>query len=118
MNAFGNIMYCGRKDHQVKIQGYRIELNEIEFHARHITHCNVIAVAKNIKDTIQLFLCVENYLGSDDSILSYLKRKLPIYMIPKEIIHYKQFPVNSSNKIDRKELEKAIDLNQGADHAC
>ncbi|HNX01911.1 MAG TPA: AMP-binding protein, partial [Candidatus Cloacimonadota bacterium] len=108
-NEHGNIMYCGRKDHQVKIQGYRIELHEIEYHAKKFTNCNAIAVAKEIKGNTQLFLCVENFTGADEDLISYLQNKLPVYMIPKQVIHYKQFPVNSSSKIDRKKLEHAIE---------
>ncbi len=108
LNEYGNVMYCGRKDHQVKIQGYRIELNEIEYYARKCTDTMAIAIAKEVDGNMQLFLFVENYAGTDESITDYLEQKLPVYMVPKRIYNLKQLPINSSNKIDRKKLEDTI----------
>ena len=47
MDADGDIIYCGRKDYQVKVQGFRVELNEIEYTARKFyrEEKNVVVVA-------------------------------------------------------------------------
>ncbi len=110
LNAFGNIMYCGRKDHQVKIQGYRIELNEIEYHARNYTKTEAVAVAKEVDGNNRLYLFVEGFEGSEKDLLVYLETKLPDYMVPRIIVKLKQLPLNASNKIDRKLLADSIQL--------
>jgi len=111
LNKYGNYAYCARKDHQVKIQGHRIELNEIEFHARVITGRMSIAISKEIDGNPQLYLFVENYSGKDETIVNYLDQKLPPYMVPKNIIHLQQFPVNANDKIDRIKLSEYIQGN-------
>ena len=41
-------------------------------------------------------------------ILKYLKEKLPEYMVPKDILYIKDFPLNSNGKIDIKKLSTKI----------
>lgn len=110
MNEFGNLMYCGRIDHQVKIQGYRVELNEIEFYARMYADVHAVAVVKTINEHHYIYLFIEGFTGNHDELQSKLKSKLPEYMIPHKIINLQQFPVNSSNKVDRRSLSDSIQI--------
>jgi D-alanine--poly(phosphoribitol) ligase subunit 1 len=106
----GDIMYSGRLDHQVKVQGYRVELSEIEHYAREfLGGQNAIAVASENKiGNTEITLFIEDDL-SDNSILSeYLKQKLPFYMFPTRILFNKKFPLNSNGKFDRNMLKKLI----------
>jgi amino acid adenylation domain-containing protein len=102
--------YAGRKDHQVKIQGHRVELNEIEKHARDITKTeNAIAIAhKNQFGNYQIHLFTIKGDLSSDKIIEYLKSKIPYYMIPSGLSFLEIFPLNSNGKIDRIALEKMI----------
>jgi D-alanine--poly(phosphoribitol) ligase subunit 1 len=108
----GDIMYLGRLDYQVKVQGYRVELGEIEFTARELINGrNAVAVAFG-NDTgnteIALFIeggDVENRIVSDN-----LKLKLPYYMIPSKIIAIESFPLNANSKIDRNVLQKMVSV--------
>ena len=107
----GDIIYCGPKDYQVKIQGFRIELSEIEYTAQSFfkTPCNVAALPL-ICDGIcnELHLAVETTECDQNTLIEYLKEKLPQYMLPKQIHCIPQFPVTNSNKTDRKKIVELI----------
>jgi len=105
----GDYMYCGRIDHQVQIQGYRVELGEIEKHVSDYTTMRNIAIAKrNDIGNMDICLFVENYKGDTNNIYNYIKSKLPQYMLPYKIIIVHAFPCNISGKIDRNALLKMI----------
>ena len=104
----GDFLYCGRIDFQIKIQGFRVELGEIEQHVRKFTNANnvvAIAIEKNT-GVFQIRLFIENYNGEIDNIFENLKTKVPQYMVPAEIISIPTFPLNVNGKVDRKELAK------------
>jgi amino acid adenylation domain-containing protein len=100
------LMYVGRMDQQVKIQGYRVELSEIEFHAREaLKGKNTIAVTyTHITQTKEIALFIEDEQVDEIALKQYLKTKLPSYMIPSKYLLQKTFPLNSNGKIDRKTL--------------
>lgn len=107
----GNIMYVGRIDHQTKIQGFRVELGEIEFHARSYYNQQVRAIAMAFPDSqglsnIALFL--EHSSDDNERLLAYLKKKMPKYMIPSKILFVQEFPLNSNDKIDRNKLKELL----------
>jgi D-alanine--poly(phosphoribitol) ligase subunit 1 len=108
----GDIMLSGRLDHQVKIQGFRIELGEIEYHAReYFKGCNAVAMAtsNNVGNTI-LILVIEGNESNTEGILSYLKTKIPPYMIPSGFRFIEQFPLNASSKVDRIKIKSLLNL--------
>ncbi len=109
-NSDGNIMYCGRIDNQVQIQGFRVELSEIEHVAKEFLQSNNVAVIAFTNDlgNTQVHLFVENYKENVKNIFEYLQKKLPYYMIPTKITVIEKFPINNSNKIDRIELKKLL----------
>jgi acyl-coenzyme A synthetase/AMP-(fatty) acid ligase len=104
----GDFMYCGRKDNQVKIQGLRIDLGEIEHHVRNFTKVtNVFAVPVEKKSGgLQIYLFIENVIGNYKEINEYLKTKIPHYMLLANITSISNLPLNSNGKIDRKSLIK------------
>ena len=107
----GNIFYIGRKDSQVKIQGYRIELSEIESVARKFfnNQCAAVAVAIGEQGTQHLVLAMEREDdGSENQLLNYLKKYLPAYMIPGKIVFMKVFPQNANNKIDKRKIKETL----------
>jgi A/G-specific adenine glycosylase len=106
-NNDGTIDFIGRKDTQVKIAGFRVELSEIEFYARKaINHtANAIAITKlNLLGNHEIILFYETAEQSTELLFRYLQEKLPYYMIPKEIRFMPQFPLNSNGKIDKEKL--------------
>ena len=108
----GDLEYYGRKDSQIKIQGFRIELGEIEYTARNFYKDLLAVVALPIYDTegnCSIHLLIETAESIDENALVlHLKSLLPHYMLPSEIHTVAKFPLNVSNKIDRKALSKLI----------
>lgn len=105
-----DLILHGRVDSQAKIQGYRVELGEIEFHARNFLAGNnaVVLTFTNKIGNTELVLFVEGQQFDNTPILDYLKTKLPFYMIPTRIINEKEFPLNSNGKIDKRNLKDRI----------
>ncbi len=107
----GDIIYQGRKDYQVKIQGFRVELSEIEYRTKEFfsNETNAVVVPKKEDDGgCQLHLFVETAPHERDALLCYLKEHLPVYMLPTDIHFLEEFPLNTSGKIDRKTLTTLI----------
>ena len=107
----GNIMYCGRIDQQAKIQGFRVELGEVEYHAREFYHRQHRAVAiafQNSTSLTEIALFVEHSSEDPALLLAYLRSKMPSYMVPTRVIYRTAFPINASDKIDRTQLKLEI----------
>lgn len=106
----GDIMYSGRLDHQAKIQGFRVEMGEIEYHAReYLGGCNVVCMPFENKDMLtEIAMFVESQTLSTDDLIAYLRGKMPAYMIPTKILFVPTFPLNSNDKIDKNKLKSLI----------
>lgn len=101
----GDIMYSGRIDFQTKIQGFRVELGEIEFLAHQFLNQKTVAVTYvNKYGNTEIALFVETDKLEDSQLKEFLVSKLPPYMIPSKIQSLTKFPLNSNYKIDRKKL--------------
>lgn len=109
----GNIMYSGRIDQQAKIQGFRVELGEIEHHARtfYKNERRVMAIAfQNAQNLTEIALCVEADQENAKALADYLRSKMPQYMIPSRILFEPAFPLNKSEKVDRNALKKKLNV--------
>jgi len=109
----GNIDYIGRKDFQAKIQGYRVELSEIEYHVKEATNniINLIALAaENKTGNNEIVLIFESDPFDTTFISEYLKAKVPAYMVPTKFFFTRPFPLNLNEKTDRKKLETMFNL--------
>ena len=107
----GDIEYVGRSDSQVKIQGYRIELSEIESVARRYyeQQTAVVAVVLGEQNNQTINLVVEcNDDGSSEQLQDFLRQYLPTYMLPSRVVFMPVFPQNANNKIDRKRIKESI----------
>jgi D-alanine--poly(phosphoribitol) ligase subunit 1 len=106
----GDIMYCGRLDYQVKIMGYRVELGEIEYHAREVLDGNNAVALPFLNSTgnTEIAVFLEGSQASADTVLENLKLRLPYYMIPTKVITMDQLPLNLSGKIDRNVLKEKL----------
>jgi len=102
----GNIMYSGRIDFQAKIQGFRVELAEVEHHVKQfMKKTNVVAIAfKNSMANTELGLVIEAEPLNKEPLIGYLKTKIPAYMIPTQYRFCNPFPLGSSGKTDRNKL--------------
>ena len=108
IDAEGDIMYVQRVDSQIKINGFRVELSEIEFQAKmFLIDTNVVAIAyRNDLKNMEIGLCIESTEFDFRNLVNYLKEKLPSYMVPVCIKFESVFPLNKHDKIDRQELLK------------
>lgn len=106
----GDIMYSGRLDHQAKIQGFRVEMGEIEYHAREFLEgSNVVCLAFDNKEgltEIAMFIEKEQFDPSD--MLEYMKTKMPGYMIPTKLFWVPNFQLNANDKVDKNILKAMI----------
>lgn len=106
----GDIMYVGRVDHQVKIQGFRIELAEVEYHARaYLGTANVVAlVTEDEARNNELDLIVEGLHADVDGLSEYLSSKMAAYMQPRSIKCIEEIPLSANGKFDRVALKKSF----------
>ncbi|MDN3658907.1 AMP-binding protein [Ferruginibacter paludis] len=106
----GDLMYSGRIDNQAKIQGYRVELGEIEGHARSFLEGkNAIAIPFiGASGNTEIGLIIESPDMDRLTVDNYLRLKLPPYMIPTTYKFITEFPINTSGKIDRNKLKDAL----------
>jgi aspartate racemase len=100
----------GRIDNQIKLRGFRIELGEIEAVLSQYPQVNeavVIATEDQPGNKRLVAYCVSNSEQSITSELrSFLKTKLPDYMIPSTFVQLDVFPLTPNGKVDRRALPK------------
>jgi len=115
----GNIVFLGRMDHQVKVRGYRIELDEIMGQLlRHEAVKNAVVLAREKKGEKYLvaYYILQQEL-SENELRAYLMQQLPEFMVPAFLVAMERFPVTTNGKIDRHALPEP-DTTTGADFAA
>lgn len=105
MSERGEILYISRIDFQIKRSGYRIELGEIEAAANSLDKIKGCACVYD-KNSEGLVLFYEGKKSDKDLVYEQVKKNVPVYMIPDEIIRIKELPKNANGKIDRLQLLK------------
>ncbi len=107
-NEAGELIYNSRKDFQIKHMGHRIELGEIE-----TAVSSLEGVSQNCclydteKQQIVVFMTANLPLSEKD-VDTYLKSRLPAYMIPGRIAILDEMPLNLNGKIDRVRLKQQL----------
>ena len=112
----GMLYYCGRIDLQIKLHGYRIELEDIENNLLRLPQIEKAAVLPNIKDgrvkSISAYLVCPGMTAPERTYAEMLKESLrtflPEYMIPKKLIFMDRLPMTGNGKVDRKALGSAV----------
>jgi amino acid adenylation domain-containing protein len=104
LNENGNFVFLGRTDEQVKINGFRVELLEIEKVISNQYGFNNKVIAVEFNKIPQLVAFIQS--TENENQLKELNLNLPAYMFPKKVIYLQEFPYNSNGKIDRKHLIK------------
>lgn len=102
----GNIEFIGRKDDQIKLRGFRIEIGEIENRLREIDNIkDAVVIVLNHNSDKQLCAYVITEEDVDiQGIKEELGEKIPNYMIPTYIMPLGSFPMSVNGKINKKEL--------------
>ncbi|HEX7287367.1 MAG TPA: amino acid adenylation domain-containing protein, partial [Candidatus Angelobacter sp.] len=118
----GDIEYLGRVDRQVKLRGYRIELEEIE--AALLGHAEIEQAAVAVLEKEQRLVGYVVQKGnlpdvSSAELREYLKVRLPEYMVPGLIVHLAELPLTPSGKVDRKALPQPdAEPSQAVEQRC
>ena len=105
--ADGNIEYLGRMDDQVKIRGYRIELGEIENvlqQCKEVSQAVILAKEDSNGNKRLVGYVIPKNIFDKEAIVSYLRNKLPEYMVPAIWVKLETLPLTANGKIDRKAL--------------
>jgi acyl carrier protein len=105
----GSIEFAGRKDFQVKIRGFRIEVGEIEVVlGQHPAVGEVVVVpgedSHGDRQLVAYLVINENLSPSISEIHSFLKQKLPEYMIPSAFVFLNALPRTPNGKVDHRSL--------------
>ncbi|UKZ88839.1 NRPS [Trichoderma asperellum] len=125
----GTLIFCGRKDSQVKIRGQRVELSEVEYHAQQqLPHnsegirmiAEIIVPRCSDNALLVMFICLRGFdmmLATDErlktevsalagSLQEQLSKKIPSYMVPSAFIPVPTMPMTGTGKTDRRALRE------------
>lgn len=105
----GAIVFLGRKDHQIKLRGYRIEVAEIQavINQNEVVNDSLVGVLKGHNGVDQLVAWVESDNESESllhDLIDHCAKALPNYMLPDAWVVVSRFPLTPNGKIDRKAL--------------
>ena len=105
-NEEGLLEYIGRIDNQIKLYGYRIELEEIESKMSHCPGVVSAAVVVHKEGNIEFIVGYYTSEGNQElpDIQELLMAELPSYMVPSQLIRIDEIPLTPNGKIDRKAL--------------
>ncbi|MEV4037021.1 non-ribosomal peptide synthetase [Streptomyces umbrinus] len=104
-NEAGELEFVERRDNQISLRGYRVELAEIEQAVLDVAGVEqsaaTITPGSDGDQSLLLFYCGD---AEEDSIRAALGHRLPVYMMPSAIHHLERIPLNANGKIDRSAL--------------
>ncbi|KAM3107159.1 non-ribosomal peptide synthetase [Phormidesmis sp. 146-33] len=110
--ADGNLEFLERTDHQIKIRGFRVELGEIEtVLMQHSLVQSAVVVVREIDLDRQLVAYVVPKgleMLAERELRSFLKTKLPTYMLPAAFVTLDTLPLTANGKVDHKALPPPI----------
>ncbi len=113
----GQVFFEGRMDGQIKLNGYRIELGDMEANLRgleEVADAVVLPVQKGGKvDSLAAFIVLAGAKeGSDFEVTARLKarlgERLPVYMVPRKFLYKDAFPMTPNGKADRRKLAEEL----------
>jgi len=112
VNEEKQMLYVGRMDRQVKLHGFRVELNEVEYAINALEFIKETAVCVIRQGELKYLAAIivqETDSVSTDGLRELLAYELPSYMLPTKIIFQDRLPRLASGKIDYKAIEGLFD---------
>lgn len=98
----GTIAWLGRRDHQLKIRGFRVEVGEVEAAVKSLPGVpDGVVVVTSGPDGKRLVAFVESLDRSARNLLEQLRRTLPDYLVPVAVVVLDRLPLTPSGKVDR-----------------
>jgi D-alanine--poly(phosphoribitol) ligase subunit 1 len=113
----GLLFFEGRIDNQIKLNGYRIELGDLEANLRAlpmVRDAAVLPVVKNGKVQWLAGFVVPSadfqagYAGLTTTLRERLRERLPAYMVPRKFVIKDAFPITANGKVDRRKLAESL----------
>jgi amino acid adenylation domain-containing protein len=108
----GCLYYLGRRDFQVKVNGYRVELQEIDLVLREASRTELaVAIPWPLSEgsasgIVGVLSGADSAL--DEEIIAACESRLPRYMVPNRIYHFPHMPLNVNGKIDRGKITEML----------
>ena len=102
-----NLHIVGRIDNQVKINGYRVDLNEIQDALLDFSGIDSCAVTYDNKKKLSVYYISEKFISRND-VVGYLSKRLNRYMIPLNYIRVSAIPITEVGKTNSKLLDKYV----------
>ncbi len=104
----GELEYLGRRDFQVKVRGFRIELEEIEsvLESHPGVHRAVATVREDVADQHRIvgYVVPAGEAVSAADLRAHARGYLPEYMVPTVFVSLAELPLTGSGKVDRRAL--------------
>ena len=105
-NERGELEHLGRVDEQVKVKGFRVELDGVSACCEKASGCAKAVVLK-VDDALVAWVTPG---GVDrDEVLDCVKNRLPYYCVPKHVFCVEEFPKTGNGKVDKRALRKGMD---------
>jgi amino acid adenylation domain-containing protein len=108
-NAEGQIEFLGRRDNQIKMRGYRIELEQIKEAIMKVARVNQAEVVA-VKEGGEGYTALHAYYTGDaldpKEVLAAVSKMLPAYEVPSKLFHIPYFPISMVGKIDQQKLRE------------
>ena len=111
-DADGEFYCLGRIDNQVKVMGYRVELEEIDAHLRTVTGADIVgSIAWPVDNGAARGIVSFVHAHSIDAeqVIEALKERIPSYMVPSRVIALKEMPLSSNGKVNRHALRQLLE---------
>jgi len=111
----GDLLFLGRTDNQVQIQGWRTELAEIDHHVRRCAGIqDAVTVAAAADGRLELVVFYTGEPATPAEFTRQLLRALPQQLLPRRYQHLDEIPLSLNRKVDRHALRlRAQELTQG-----
>jgi acyl-coenzyme A synthetase/AMP-(fatty) acid ligase len=107
----GDMEFLGRRDHQVKIRGHRVEPGEVEaVLSEHSAVDEAVALVTEDglgeKRLVAYVVAQDESLFEEEELRKYAAARMPAYMVPSAVVKLERMPLTSNGKIDRQALPR------------
>jgi amino acid adenylation domain-containing protein len=107
----GRLFFRGRRDNQVKIQGCRVQLEEVEGVLRthpDVEECALSLVSVNQENWALVAVLVERLASADADLETHLRARLPDYAVPRLFVRTSDLPRGVNGKFDRTRIARLV----------
>lgn len=111
VNGNGELIFYGRNDDQIELNGIRVELGEIDYYVARLPEIKEVKTLQNNGVLVSFFVGISENLNLD-SLRHKLKNMMPSYMVPNVFFQLDSLPLNINKKIDKQELLRLFMLSR------